>query len=79
MLKFNREIKLGNHMVGSDYPTYFIAEIGGNFDGDIDKAKRLIDAAKKAGADCAKFQTFTAETIVSEGGFSKMKIGRAHV
>ena len=78
MLKFNREIKLGNHMVGSDYPTYFIAEIGGNFDGDIDKAKRLIDAAKKAGADCAKFQTFTAETIVSEGGFSKMKLHGIH-
>ena len=69
MLDFNQEIKLGNRTIGANYPTYFIAEIGGNFDGDIEKAKRLIKAAKEAGADCAKFQTFTAETIVSEGGF----------
>lgn len=78
MLDFNQEIKLGNHTIGANYPTYFIAEIGGNFDGDIEKAKRLIKAAKEAGADCAKFQTFTAETIVSEGGFSKMTLHGVH-
>lgn len=78
MLDFNKNIKIGNRMIGPDYPTYFIAEIGGNFDGSIDKAKLLIDAAKKAGADCAKFQTFTAETIVSEGGFSKMTLHGVH-
>ena len=61
MLNFNKNIKIGNRMIGPDYPTYFIAEIGGNFDGSLDKAKRLIDAAKEAGADCAKFQTFKAE------------------
>ena len=78
MLQFNKNIKIGNRMIGPDHPTYFIAEIGGNFDGNIDKAKRLIDAAKEAGADCAKFQTFTAETIVSEGGFSKMELHGVH-
>lgn len=78
MLAFNKNIKIGNRMIGPDYPTYFIAEIGGNFDGSMDKAKRLIDAAKEAGADCAKFQTFTAETIVSEGGFSKMTLQGVH-
>lgn len=78
MLQFNKNIKIGDHMIGLDYPTYFIAEIGGNFDGSIEKAKKLIDAAKEAGADCAKFQTFTAETIVSEGGFSKMELHGVH-
>lgn len=78
MLNFNKNIKIGDRMIGVEYPTYFIAEIGGNFDGNMDKAKRLIDAAKEAGADCAKFQTFTAETIVSEGGFSKMKLRGVH-
>lgn len=78
MDRFNRNIKIGNRMIGSDYPTYFIAEIGGNFDGSMDKAKRLIDSAKEAGADCAKFQTFTADTIVSEGGFSKMTLHGVH-
>lgn len=78
MLNFNKNIKIGDRMIGPDYPTYFIAEIGGNFDGSIEKAKRLIDAAKAAGADCAKFQTFTSETIVSEGGFSKMALHGVH-
>lgn len=78
MSNFNKNISIGNKIIGLNYPTYFIAEIGGNFDGSIDKAKRLIDAAKEAGADCAKFQTFTAETIVSEGGFSRMELHGVH-
>lgn len=78
MLNFSKNIKIGDRVIGPEHPTYFIAEIGGNFDGSMDKAKRLIDAAKEAGADCAKFQTFTAETIVSEGGFSKMTLHGVH-
>ena len=75
---FNKEIKIGSRLVGQGLPTYIIAEIGGNFDGSIDKAKRLIDAAKESCADCAKFQTFTASTIVSEGGFSRMQLKGVH-
>ena len=78
MGNFNKEIKIGDRMIGKDHPTYFIAEIGGNFDGSIEKAKKLIDAAKESGADCAKFQTFTADTIVSEGGFSRMTLHGVH-
>ena len=47
---FNKEIKIGNKIIGDTHPTYFIAEIGANFDGSIEKAKHLIDAAKKAGS-----------------------------
>lgn len=75
---FNKEIRIGDKMIGDTYPTYFIAEIGANFDGSIEKAKRLIDAAKKAGADCAKFQTFSTPRIVSEGGFSHMQLKGIH-
>jgi N-acetylneuraminate synthase len=75
---FNKEIKIGNKWIGEKYPTYFIAEIGANFDGNIDKAKRLIDAAKESGADCAKFQTFSTPKIVSEGGFSMMQLKGVH-
>ena len=44
-----------------------IAEIGVNHSGDIDLAKQMITAAKDSGADAVKFQTFTAESLVSKG------------
>ena len=45
---------------------YLIAEIGVNHNGDINVAKKMIDAAKGSGADAVKFQTFQAESLVSE-------------
>jgi N,N'-diacetyllegionaminate synthase len=47
--------------------SFIIAEIGVNHNGDITLAKKLIEAAKKAGADAVKFQTFTAASLVSPG------------
>lgn len=44
---------------------YIIAEIGGNFR-TYEEGKRLIDAAKDAGVDCVKFQTYRADTITSK-------------
>ncbi|SEH53592.1 N-acetylneuraminate synthase [Magnetospirillum fulvum] len=44
-----------------------IAEAGVNHNGDPELAKRLIDAAKAAGADYVKFQTFKAERLVTQG------------
>lgn len=78
MKSFPKEIKIGARTVGHGHPAYLIAEIGANFDKNLDKAKRLVDAAKKAGADCAKFQTFSTPRIVSEGGFSLMKLKGVH-
>lgn len=78
MNSFLKEIKIGNRFIGQGHPTYIIAEIGANFDKNIDKAKKLIDAAKECGADCAKFQTFSTPKIVSEGGFSRMKLEGVH-
>lgn len=45
--------------------TFIIAEIGVNHDGSLEKAKRLISAAKLSGADAVKFQTFKAEQLVT--------------
>lgn len=66
------EIKIGNHLIGKDHPTYFIADISANHDGDLDRAKMLIRLAKEAGADAAKFQNFRAPKIVSDYGFTHM-------
>ena len=47
---------------------FIIAEAGVNHNGDIRLAKRLAEEAKKAGADCVKFQTFRAEALVTADG-----------
>ncbi len=58
-------ITIGGRTVGDDAPTYVIAEIGSNHDGSLDEALRLIEASAKAGADCVKFQSYRAETLVA--------------
>jgi N-acetylneuraminate synthase len=66
------EIKIGQRLIGQSHPTYFIADIAANHDGDLNRAKMLIRLAKEAGADAAKFQNFRAPEIVSDYGFRHM-------
>jgi sialic acid synthase SpsE len=64
------EIQIGPHTISAEHhPTYFIADISANHDGDLERAKMLIHLAKEAGADAAKFQNFRAPQIVSDYGF----------
>jgi len=65
-------LKLGKKIVGSDNPTYFVADISANHDGDLERAKRLIRLCAEAGANAAKFQNFRASRIVSEKGFQAL-------
>ncbi|MBN2556273.1 MAG: N-acetylneuraminate synthase family protein [Anaerolineales bacterium] len=60
----SREIKIGNRLVGDGHPTYIIAEIGINHNGDLGIAKEIIDAAVMAGVDAVKFQKRTPEACV---------------
>jgi len=64
--------KIKDKFIGSKHPTYFIAEIGSNFDQDIERAKYLIQLAKDSGADAAKFQHYTAESLVNDSGFNQL-------
>ncbi|CUW38025.1 putative N,N'-diacetyllegionaminic acid synthase [Magnetospirillum sp. XM-1] len=56
---------IGNRRVGPGCPCFVIAEAGVNHNGDLALAHRLVDMAAQAGADAVKFQTFTAEKVVS--------------
>lgn len=57
-------VQIGDRLVGEGQPVYIVAEIGINHNGDVDIAKRLIDAAKLAGCDAVKFQKRTPELCV---------------
>jgi N-acetylneuraminate synthase len=67
-----KKIRIGNRWIGDSEPLYFVADIGANHDGDLDRAYQLIETAKEAGADAAKFQNFQADTIVSKEGFESL-------
>jgi N-acetylneuraminate synthase len=69
-MNYQHSFSIGASQVSIDSPTYFIADIAANHDGDLERAKQLICLAKEAGAHCAKFQHFLAEKIVSDVGFS---------
>lgn len=68
-----QKIKISNKFISSENPTYIIAEIGSNFDRSFDKAKRMVDLAVEVGADCAKFQSFLPDKIVSKRGFGSKR------
>jgi pseudaminic acid synthase len=56
-------MKIDNHTIDSASKVFIIAELSANHNGSIDTAIETIKAAKRAGADCIKFQTYTADTI----------------
>lgn len=60
----SRIITLGDRVVGDGHPTYVVAEIGINHNGDLGLAKRLIDAAIDSGVDAIKFQKRSPELCV---------------
>lgn len=59
----NKEIYIGSRRISADSPTFIVAEMSANHLQDYDRAVRIIHAAKEAGADAIKLQTFTADTI----------------
>lgn len=65
------KVKIGNRYVGKGEPTFVIAEVGINHNGDIEIAKKLIDVAAEAGADAVKFQKRTTAEILTKEGLEK--------
>lgn len=72
------DLQIQNQKIGLNHPTYFVADIAANHDGDLSRARDLIYRAADAGADAAKFQHFKASTIVSDLAFQKMGAQLSH-
>jgi len=73
-----KEIIIENKTISLNHPTYFIADIAANHDGDLQRAQDLIYLCAEAGADAAKFQHFTANSIVSDQGFKSLGGQQSH-
>ena len=64
-------VTLGDRRIGSEYEPYFIAEIGSNHNGDMNLCVSMIDAAKNAGADAVKFQSWSSKSLVCEAEYRR--------
>src|SRR5690606_10062106 len=69
---------IGQRKISINHPTYFIADIASNHDGDLGRAKELIWRSKESGADAVKFQHFKADKIVSDVGFKQLGSQGSH-
>ena len=70
-----RSIQIGRREIGSGQPGYVIAELSANHHQDFEQAVRIIHAAKEAGADAVKLQTYTPDTITIRSDREYFKIG----
>ncbi|NLT26475.1 MAG: acetylneuraminic acid synthetase, partial [Microbacteriaceae bacterium] len=61
-------LRIGEHRIGPDEPTFVIAEIGNNHQGDPELARRLVDLAVEAGADAVKFQLRDMDALYRQAG-----------
>lgn len=69
-----KSININNRIIGEDQPPFIIAEMSANHNGSIDTAFKIIEEAKKAGADAVKLQTYTADTITLKSDAPEFRI-----
>jgi N-acetylneuraminate synthase len=67
-------IEINGRRIGPGHPVYLIAEMSGNHNQSFDEAVRIVEAAKAAGADAVKLQTYTPDTITMDGDHPAFKV-----
>src|SRR5262249_59621496 len=65
----------GSRLVGRGQPGYVVAEVSANHGHDLEQAVRLVHAAKEAGADAVKLQTYTADTLTLDSDRPEFRVG----
>jgi len=69
-------IKIGNRFIGLGFPVYIVAEMSANHNQNFDQAVRILYAAKEAGADAVKLQTYTPDTLTINCDSEYFRIGK---
>ncbi len=62
-MTFSESLEIDGKAIGPGHPTYIIAEMSANHGNDLGRARDIVHAAKAAGADAIKLQTYTADTL----------------
>ncbi len=73
-INMNQSFKIGNHTISKDSPVFVIAEMSANHLQDFNRAMEIVHAAKEAGADALKLQTYTADTITIDSDLPDFQI-----
>ena len=68
------QIAIAGRAIGCDHPPYLIAEMSANHNGELKNAFRIIEQAKKAGADAVKIQTYRPDTITLDCDSEEFRI-----
>lgn len=74
-----RYMQINNRIIGSGHPTYIIAEMSANHNKDFNKAVKILEAAKDAGADAVKLQTYTPDTLTIDCDESWFRVGKGTI
>lgn len=61
----NKIVNIDKYKIGGENPVFFVAEIGGNHNGDVNLARQMIDAAFNVGVNAVKFQTYITDNVLS--------------
>lgn len=68
-------LMIGNRELGKEYPALIVAELSANHGGVLSRALEMVHAAKEAGADAIKLQTYTADTLTLDSRAPQFRIG----
>lgn len=74
-----KQIRIADRIIGDNHPVYIVAELSANHNHDFDQAVRMIKAAKEAGADAIKLQTYTPDTMTIDCDNEFFQIGKGTI